>query len=154
MDRLASLRAVLSCGVVLVLGCGPRPEATPPRASAPPAQDTTQWRLQWADGPAFYEIFVRSFADSDGDGIGDLPGLIAHLDYLNDGDPSTDTDLGVEGIWLMPVFPSPSYHGYDATDYEAIDPDYGTLDDFDRLLQEAHRRGIRVILDFMINHTS
>ncbi len=154
MLRHASLRAVLACGVVLTLGCGQRQEATPSRASATPVPDTTQWRLEWAQGATFYEIFVRSFADSNGDGIGDLPGLTAHLDYLNDGDPATDTDLGVEGIWLMPVFPSPSYHGYDATDYEAINPDYGTMEDFNRFLQEAHRRGIRVILDFMINHTS
>ena len=113
-----------------------------------------QWDLDWARGAAFYEVFVRSFADSNGDGIGDLQGLIAHLDYLNDGDPETSSDLGVEGLWLMPIFPSPSYHGYDATDYESVNPDYGTEEDLQQLLAEAHRRGMRVILDLMINHTS
>lgn len=102
----------------------------------------------------WYEIFVRSFADSNGDGIGDLNGITAQLDYLNDGDPATTTDLGVTGIWLMPIMPSPSYHGYDVTDYYAINPDYGTLADYDRLLAEAHKRGIRVIIDLVVNHTS
>ena len=78
----------------------------------------------------YYEIFVRSFYDSDGDGIGDLQGVIEKLDYLNDGNPETSEDLGVTGIWLMPINPSPSYHGYDVTDYRSIHPDYGTLDDF------------------------
>ncbi|MDY7092884.1 MAG: alpha-amylase family glycosyl hydrolase [Acidobacteriota bacterium] len=116
--------------------------------------DPVQWDLDWADGAVFYEIFVRSFADSDGDGIGDFPGLTAKLDYLNDGDPETHGDLGVEGIWLMPVFASPSYHGYDVVDYETINPDYGTLEDFQTFLEAAHQRGIRVIVDFMLNHTS
>ncbi|HCU57653.1 MAG TPA: alpha-amylase, partial [Anaerolineaceae bacterium] len=69
----------------------------------------------WWNDSVFYEVFVRSFFDSDGDGIGDLNGLIEKLDYLNDGDPETTTDLGITGIWLMPIFPSPSYHGYDVT---------------------------------------
>lgn len=108
----------------------------------------------WWRTAVFYEIFVRSFEDSDGDGIGDFNGITQRLDYLNDGDPSTTTDLGVTGLWLMPIFPSPSYHGYDVTDYLAANPQYGTLDDFKHLLSEAHRRGIGVILDFVINHTS
>jgi len=93
-----------------------------------------------------YEIFVRAFCDSNGDGIGDLNGVTSKLDYLK--------DLGVSAIWLMPINPSPSYHKYDVVDYYGIDPDYGTLDDFKRLLDEAHRRGIKVIMDFVINHTS
>ncbi len=108
----------------------------------------------WWNDSVFYEIFVRSFYDSDGDGIGDLNGIIEKLDYLNDGDPNTDTDLGISGIWLMPIFPSPSYHGYDVTDYYDINPDYGTLEDFSNLLDEAHARGIRVIIDLVVNHTS
>jgi glycosidase len=108
----------------------------------------------WWNDSVFYEIFVRSFFDSDGDGIGDLNGLTEKLDYLNDGDPETTTDLGITGIWLMPIFPSPSYHGYDVTDYYDINPDYGTLADFEKLLDEAHQRGIRVIIDLVINHTS
>ena len=111
-------------------------------------------RLDWAHGSTFYEIFVRSFADSDGDGIGDLHGLTSKLDYLNDGDPSTTSDLGIEGIWLMPVFASPSYHGYDTTDYYTINPQYGTTEDFQALMAAAHARGIRVIVDLVINHSS
>ncbi|HUC93308.1 MAG TPA: alpha-amylase family glycosyl hydrolase [Paenibacillus sp.] len=102
----------------------------------------------------FYEIFVRSFYDSNGDGIGDLGGVIEKLDYLNDGDPDTDTDLGVGGIWLMPINPSPSYHGYDVTDYYDINPEYGTLEDFKRLTEEARKRGIKVIMDLVVNHSS
>jgi glycosidase len=111
------------------------------------------WRHDWARGAVFYEVFVRSFADSTGDGVGDLAGLAARLDYLNDGDPATDRDLGVDALWLMPVFESPSYHGYDVVDYERIDAEYGTLEDFQRLLAEAHRRGLRVIVDLVMNHT-
>jgi alpha-amylase len=107
----------------------------------------------WANGAVFYEVFVRSFQDSNGDGKGDLKGLIARLDYLNDGDPATSTDLGVDALWLMPVFASPSYHGYDTVDYETINPDYGTNADFDLLLKEAHRRGIKIIVDLVVNHT-
>ncbi len=110
--------------------------------------------MGWWNNTVFYEIFVRSFYDSDGDGIGDFQGIIEKLDYLNDGDPQTDDDLGITGIWLMPVHPSPSYHGYDATDYSAIHPDYGSMDDFKEFLEEAHARGIRVILDYVMNHTS
>lgn len=108
----------------------------------------------YAGRGVYYEMFVRSFADSDGDGIGDLQGAISKLDYLNDGNPDTDTDLGVTGIWLMPVFASNSYHGYDVTDYYTVNPDYGTNDDLKQFLEECHRRGITVIMDFMLNHTS
>lgn len=124
------------------------PAAPPPASAAPPASPT------WARGAVFYEVFVRSFADSNGDGIGDLQGLISKLDYLNDGNPRTDQDLGVDALWLMPVFQSPSYHGYDVVDYETIESDYGTNADFERLLAEAHRRGIRIIVDFVMNHSS
>lgn len=108
----------------------------------------------WWNDRVFYEIFVRSFYDSNGDGIGDFNGIIEKLDYLNDGNPATNTDLGITGIWLMPINPSPSYHGYDVTDYYAVNPDYGTMEDFKRLLAEAHKRGIKIIIDFVINHTS
>jgi alpha-amylase len=126
----------------------PRPAT---RVVAP--RGSPQWNHDWATGAVFYEIFVRSFSDSDGDGKGDLNGLISRLDYLNDGNPASKTDLGVDAVWLMPVFRSPSYHGYDTTDYETINPDYGSNADFERFLAEAHRRGIKVILDFVMNHT-
>ena len=110
--------------------------------------------LGWWNDAVFYEIFVRSFYDSNGDGVGDFNGITAKLDYLNDGDPATTNDLGVTGIWLMPIFPSPSYHGYDVTDYYGVNPQYGTMEDFENLLSEAHQRGIRIIIDLVINHTS
>lgn len=102
----------------------------------------------------YYEVFLYSYYDSNGDGIGDINGLINKLDYLNDGDPNTTTDLGVNGIWLMPIMPSDSYHKYDVKDYYNIDPQYGTLDDFKHLIEECNKRDIKVILDLVINHTS
>jgi len=108
----------------------------------------------WWNETVFYEIFVRSFYDSSGDGIGDFNGLTQKLDYLNDGDPNTDTDLGITGIWLMPIHESPTYHGYDAIDYRSINPDYGTMEDFKEFLDAAHERGIKVIIDYVMNHTS
>jgi glycosidase len=119
-------------------------------ALLPQVQGQTHW---WNDA-VFYEVFVRSFYDSNGDGIGDLQGLIKKLDYLNDGNPSTTSDLGVAGIWLMPIFLSPSYHGYDVTNYKDINQDYGTLQVFQALIDSAHARGIRVVIDFVMNHTS
>jgi alpha-amylase len=110
-----------------------------------------------ADAPnnTVYEAFVRTFAEGgDGNPSGDLKGLIAKLDYLNDGNPQTDADLGIGILWLIPIFPAPSYHGYDVTDYRHVNPDYGTLDDFAKLIEQAHRRGVRVILDIPFNHTS
>lgn len=102
----------------------------------------------------YYEIFVGSFCDSNGDNIGDLQGIISKLDYLNDGDSSTDTDLGIDGIWLTPIMPSQSYHKYDVIDYYAIDESFGTLADFDQLVEECHKRGINVVIDMVINHCS
>ncbi len=108
----------------------------------------------WWNDRVFYEIFVRSFYDWGGDGIGDLQGVIQKLDYLNDGDPNTTDDLGITGIWLMPIMQSPSYHGYDVTDYYTVEEDYGTNEDFKLLVEEAHKRGIVVIVDLVLNHTS
>lgn len=92
-----------------------------------------------------YQLLVYSFADSNGDGTGDFQGIIDHLDYLQ--------QLGVGALWLSPIHPAMSYHGYDVTDYTTVNPAYGTLDDFDRLLSEAHSRDIRVYLDYVLNHT-
>jgi len=100
----------------------------------------------WWRNTVFYEIFVRSYCDSNGDGIGDFNGVTSKLDYLQ--------GLGITGIWLMPINPSPSYHGYDVLDYYAVNSQYGTMDDFKNLLAEAHKRGIRVIIDLVLNHTS
>lgn len=94
----------------------------------------------------YYEIFVASYYDSDGDGMGDLNGVTEKLDYIQ--------DMGFNGIWLMPIMPAPSYHKYDTTDYMNIDPDYGTLEDFQTLLDEAHKRGINIVIDYVINHSS
>ena len=101
----------------------------------------------------FYEIFVGSFSDSDGDGTGDLRGILNRLDYLNDGDPASGKSLGVEGIWLTPVFASPSYHKYDVTDYYSVDPVFGTEEDLRALTEACHARGVKLILDLPINHT-
>jgi alpha-glucosidase len=101
----------------------------------------------WWQHAVFYEIYPRSFADGNNDGVGDLKGIASKLDYLK--------DLGVDAIWITPCYPSPQVDfGYDVSDYEDIDPMYGTLKDFDRLHDEAQKRGIRIIMDFVINHTS
>ncbi len=122
--------------------------------STMPSAKSARSPTRWWDGAVFYEVFVRSFQDSDGDGIGDLKGLISRLDYLNDGNPKTKDDLGVDALWLMPIFESPSYHGYDVTNYLRVNPAYGTEADFDRLVAEAHKRGIKIVLDFVMNHSS
>ena len=123
-----------------------------PPAENTPAQTSSLTRDEFCR--TTYEVFVYSFCDSDGDGIGDLPGLISKLDYINDGDPAGGEDLGMTGLWLMPVFPSNTYHKYDATDFVGIDPSYGTLEDMDALIAECHERGMTVILDLAVNHTS
>jgi alpha-glucosidase len=110
-----------------------------PTISAPPTE--------WWQRAVFYEVYPRSFADSNNDGLGDLPGITSRLDYLR--------DLGVDAIWITPCFPSPQVDfGYDVSNYEDIDPIYGTLADLDRLITEAKKRNIRIILDFVMNHTS
>ena len=106
----------------------------------------------WWQSAVFYQIYPWSFQDSNGDGIGDLRGIQSRLDYLRDG---TTASLGVDAIWLSPIYPSPMRDfGYDVSDYCNIDPRFGTLTDFDELLREAHRRGLRVIMDLVLNHTS
>lgn len=109
--------------------------------SCQPEQDN---QARWPYG-VNYEVFVRSFADSDGNGMGDFDGLTSRLDYLK--------ELGVGGIWLMPIMPSPTYHKYDVTNYRAVDSEYGTEQDFKELVQEAHKRDIKVLVDLILNHT-
>ncbi|MBI2758248.1 MAG: alpha-amylase [Chloroflexi bacterium] len=130
--------------ILILAACvpaGPKPASV---STASPAAETAA-RPWWRDA-VFYEIFVRSFYDTNSDGVGDFNGITAKLDYLQ--------DLGITGIWLTPINPSPSYHGYDVTNYYNVNPDYGTMEDFKRLLDEAHKRGIRVIMDLVLNHTS
>ncbi len=102
----------------------------------------------------FYQIFVGSFSDSDGDGTGDLRGIINRMDYLNDGNPTAGTSLGVQGIWLSPIFKSRTYHKYDADDYYTIDSKFGTEEDLKELIELCHKRNIKLILDLAINHSS
>lgn len=112
----------------------------------PPGLSGQRAAAAWTPGATCYEIFVRSFYDSNGDGTGDLNGLTQKLDYIK--------ELGASCIWLMPVTASPSYHGYDVSDYYRVEPAYGTNADFTRLVAEAHRRGIAVLVDMVLNHTS
>jgi alpha-amylase len=139
---------------------GPTSTVNPLLPTAPipitPAPTAAPFPLEagWWDGAVCYQVFVRSFYDSDGDGIGDLQGLIQKLDYVNDGDPASRSDLGANCIWLMPIMTAASYHGYDTIDYYTVDPAYGTNDDFKQLVAEAEARGIKVIIDLVLNHTS
>lgn len=136
--------------VLMLVGCTP----TSPSNSEPTALELLEQRLdqyaQLGTSPddnyrTWYEIFVYSFCDSNGDGIGDLRGVISKLDYLQ--------ELGINGIWLMPIHPSSSYHKYDVNDYYAIDEQYGTMEDFDLLMAECEKRGIKVIMDLVVNHS-
>ncbi|WP_243042182.1 alpha-amylase family glycosyl hydrolase [Dyella sedimenti] len=136
MSRYSSLKS-LALLLGLALGTGAAHPATALAGGAAPA--TTQ------GSGVYYEIFVRAWYDTNGDGIGDLNGVTAKLDYLK--------SLGISGIWLMPINVSPSYHGYDITDYYGINPQYGTVADLQHLVDEAHKRGIAVTMDMVINHT-
>jgi glycosidase len=138
--------------LAILAGCA-TPTPTPTSTAIPTSQPTNTPDpydgtdgFPWWNDTVFYEIFVRSFRDSDGDGVGDFNGITEKLDYLQ--------ELGIRGVWLMPINPSPSYHGYDVTDYYAVNHDYGTMDDFKHLLEEAHKRDIKIIIDFVMNHTS
>ena len=166
MKRVTRILCLL-LSVLLLMGCAPQgvtenPATAPdPSGAAVDSQETlpqeavrTQENLakiaQLGESPddnyrTFYEIFVYSFCDSNGDGIGDFQGVISRLDYLQ--------ELGINGIWLMPVHPSQSYHKYDVRDYYDIDPDYGTLADFEAFMAECRKRDIHVIMDLVLNHT-
>jgi glycosidase len=157
--RNVILTSLLALLFLFAVGCQPGadlsptavpiPETSEPATPTPPEPrplPTGTDGYPWWNNTVFYEIFVRSFYDTTGDGIGDLNGVIEKLDYL--------VELGVSGIWLMPIAVSPSYHGYDVVDYYTVNPEYGTNDDFKRLMEEAHARGIRVIVDLVLNHTS
>ena len=132
----------------------PEPEPDPdpepePDIELDPAPDLTDDNYR-----VFYQIFVGSFSDSNGDGTGDLRGIINRMDYLNNGNINSHSSLGVQGIWLSPIFKSPTYHKYDATDYYTIDPKFGTDEDLKELVELCHERNVKIILDLAINHTS
>jgi glycosidase len=142
--RLLPLLALL----LILTACFPATPAPVTVSPAPPALTSTPEAppLPWWREAVFYEIFVRSFYDTDGNGIGDFNGITRKLDYLQ--------ELGINAIWLMPIHPSPSYHGYDVINYYAVNSEYGSMADFKHLLEEAHKREIRIIIDLVINHTS
>lgn len=158
MKKAASSILILSLLFCLLLAGCAKDGASSQGVTEPPAGSSTSSSSKTPAYPlrskgdieakrgVYYEIFVRSFADSDGDGVGDFNGVTAKLDYLK--------DLGIDGIWLMPVNESDSYHGYDVTDYYTVNSDYGTEEDFKNMLTQAHERGIKVIMDFVVNHTS
>ena len=159
------LAALLLAG--LLSGCGKSaPAAEPAAAENPAPKEAADAKELAVAGPeavyspdaadnarVFYEIFVGSFSDSDGDGIGDLRGIINRFDYLNDGDPNSGRSLGIGGIWLSPIFLSPSYHKYDVTDYYTIDPLFGTEEDLKELADLCEARNVKLILDLPLNHS-
>jgi alpha-glucosidase len=148
-NREASNKACFRMGLIIVLlailsAAPARPEQPD---QAPTTQETSPAADPWWKHAVIYEIYPRSFQDSNGDGVGDINGITSRLDYLK--------DLGVDAIWITPMYPSPQVDfGYDISNYEAIDPQYGTMADFDRLVAEAHKRNIRIVMDWVPNHTS
>ncbi len=142
MKKITALVLALLLSVSLFAGCTGEEELP---AMADPVNDNFR---------TFYQIFVGSFSDASSDGIGDLRGIINHFDYLNDGNVNSSKSLGVQGIWLSPIFTSPSYHKYDAKDYYEIDWRFGTEEDLKELIELCHSRNVKIILDLAINHTS
>ena len=135
---LVAMLLAMSC---ILLACNPDEHPNQPD----PTEDNYR---------VFYQIFVGSFSDSNNDGVGDLRGIINRFDYLNDGNMNSTKSLGVQGIWLSPIFTSPSYHKYDVKDYYEIDPKFGTMEDLEELIELCHSRNVKLILDLVLNHTS
>ena len=149
MHWTSSLRKLCAaCAMSIVAGCAlVGAAATAASAQSPTGTSLSPSADEWWRHAVIYEIYPRSFQDSDGDGIGDIKGITSRLDYLH--------DLGIDAIWITPMYPSPGVdYGYDISNYTAIDPVYGTMEDFDSLVAEARKRDIRVIMDYVINHTS
>ena len=144
MKRIITILLLLSVALG-VAGCGNAPKEEELPTMADPINDNYR---------TFYQVFVGSFSDSNDDGIGDLRGVINRFDYLNDGNMLSQTSLGVQGIWLSPIFKSPSYHKYDASDYYQIDWRFGTEEDLKELIALCKQRNVKLILDLAINHTS
>lgn len=138
-------RLLILASLLLLAGCNDSSSSLGTTSSAPVDYGINEM-IDNSKGSVYYEVFVRSFADSDGDEIGDLAGLTSKIPYLK--------TLGVKGLWLMPLHPSPSYHGYDVEDYYAIHEDFGTLSDFDDLIAEANIHNIDIIIDLVLNHSS
>ena len=155
MKRMIKAVSLILALLLLLAACG----AAQPAPTEEPTEAPTEAAIAVLDPVddnyrTFYQIFVGSFSDSNNDGIGDLRGIINRMDYLNDGDMNTETDLGVQGIWLSPIFSSPSYHKYDAKDYYEIDWRFGTMEDLKELADLCEARNIKLILDLAINHSS
>lgn len=144
MKKIISLLLVICLAACIFAGCD---SSTDPVDKNKALASTDKYRN-------FYQIWIGSFADSNDDAIGDFQGIISQLDYLNDGDPNSGYDLGVDGIWLSPMMPSYSYHKYNVENYFDIDEDFGTLDDFDQFMSECNDRGIKVIIDLVVNHSA
>ena len=157
---MKGILSLLLIACLLLVGCAPAQQneedtiARDPVTGEVLVQDAGTAKENKTNDRVFYQVFVGSFSDSNGDGIGDLRGLINRFDYLNDGNPNSGKSLGVEGIWLNPIFLSPSYHKYDTMDYYAIDHRFGTEADLRELIQLCHERDVKIILDLVINHTS
>lgn len=132
---------LLLSALIILTSCGKKPQEEYPQAINDNYKN-------------YYEIYVGAFRDSDGDGVGDIRGIIEKLDYLNDGNPKTSDDLGITGIWLMPIMPSDTYHKYDTKDYEAVDEQFGSIEDFEELSKKCSERGIDLIIDLVLNHSS
>ena len=138
---------------LLLAGCGANPAPTEPTETVPTEPPVMVDSVS-DNYRTFYQIFVGSFSDSNNDGIGDLRGIINRLDYLNDGNVLSGESLGIQGIWLSPIFSSPSYHKYDATSYYEIDWRFGTMEDLQELIKLCDERNVKLILDLVINHTA
>ena len=145
---LALVAAMTAGGILLLPGCS-KQDPTQPSQPLPVVLDPIDDNYR-----TFYQIFVGSFSDSDGDGIGDLRGIINRFDYLNDGNINSGKSLGVQGIWLSPIFSSPSYHKYDAMDYYKVATRFGKMEDLQELIDLCEERNVKLILDLAINHTS
>lgn len=144
MKRIIAIILLLTVALGMT-GCNNTPEEEPKPIMADPVNDNYR---------TFYQVFVGSFSDSNNDGIGDLRGIINRFDYLNDGNMLSETSLGVQGIWLSPIFASPSYHKYDALNYYKLDSRFGTEEDLKELIALCKERNVKLILDLAINHTS
>ena len=155
MRKMSAFLCLLLAAVLLLSACGGTGSSGKNAGKEVAIQDVdmSHYVPVSDNNRVFYEIFVGSFSDSNGDGIGDLRGIIDRFDYLNDGDPTSGKSLGIEGIWLTPIFKSPSYHKYDITDYYTIDPSFGTMEDLEELAALCESRNVKLILDLPINHS-